>query len=129
MKCSAACYAIRFMVHVSNIHTPKLIYYAHFHSVIKYGVIFWGYSSNSGKNFILQKKIIRIMAGEQPRSSSRSLLKQLEILPLPHQYILSLMSFIINNKENFKTNSSIHNINTWNQHNLHRPNAKLLCFK
>jgi len=50
-KLSAACYAIRLMAHISNINTLKSNYYAHFHSVIKYGVIFRGNSSNSGKIF------------------------------------------------------------------------------
>jgi hypothetical protein len=39
---SAACYAVRSIVHISNIDTLKSIYYAYFHSVIKYGIIFWG---------------------------------------------------------------------------------------
>jgi hypothetical protein len=38
-------------------------------------------------------------------------------------------NFIISNQENFQTNSSIHNINTWNKHHLHRPNANLSCLK
>jgi len=97
--------------------------------VIKYGIIFWAYSSSSGKIFTLQKKMIRIMAGAQPRTSYVSLFKQLEILPVPCQYILSLMSFSINKHEIFKTNSSKHNINTRNKHHLHRLNAKLSCFQ
>ena len=32
--------ASRLMVHVSNIHTLKKIYYAYFHSIKKYGIIF-----------------------------------------------------------------------------------------
>jgi hypothetical protein len=63
--------------------------------VIKYGIIFGGNSSNSGRIFTLQKKIIRIMAGAQPVTSCRSLLKELQVLPVPCLYILSLMSFII----------------------------------
>ena len=59
------------------------------------------------------------MAGAQPRTCCRSLFKQSEILC---QYILSLMNFIIKNHEIFQTNSSIHNINTWNEHH-HRTNA------
>ena len=39
------------------------------------------------------------------------------------------MNFIINNKENFQTNSSIPNINTRNMHHLHTPNANLSCFQ
>jgi hypothetical protein len=53
------------MVHISNINTLKSYYYAYIHSVIKYGIFFWGNSSNSGKISTLQKKIVRIMAGAQ----------------------------------------------------------------
>jgi hypothetical protein len=49
-------------------------------------------------------KVVRIMAGAQARTACRSLFKQLEIRLVPYQYILSLMSFIINNQEIFKTN-------------------------
>jgi len=126
---SGACHAVRSMVHVSNISTLKSIYYAYFHSIIKYGIIFWGNSSNSGKIFTLQMKITRIMAGAQPRTSCTSLFRQLKILPVPSQYTLSLMSFILNNQEIFQTNSPIHNINTRNKLHLHRPNANLSCFQ
>jgi len=78
---------------------------------------------------MLQKIIVRIMAGAQPRTLCRSLFKQLEILPVPYQCILSLMSFIISNHEILQTNSSIHNINTRNKHHLHRPNANLSCLQ
>jgi hypothetical protein len=65
-KLSGACYAIRLMGHISNISTLKAAYYAYLHSVIKFGIIIWGISSNSGKIFILQKKIIRVIAVAQP---------------------------------------------------------------
>ena len=77
-KLSGACYAVRSVVHISNINILKSIYYAYFHSVIKYGIIFGGNISNSGKNFSLQKKIIRIMASAQPRTSCRSIFKQIQ---------------------------------------------------
>ena len=67
-KLSGACYAIRSMVHISTFNTLKSIYYACFHCIIKYGMIFGGNSSNSGKIFTLQKRIVRIMAGAQPRT-------------------------------------------------------------
>jgi IS1 family transposase len=128
-KLSGACYAVRSMYHISNINTLKSIYFAYFHSIIKYGRIFWGNSSNSKKIFTLQKKIIRIMVGAQPRTPCRSLFKKLEILPIPCQYIFSLINFILNNQEHFQTNSSIHSIDTRNKHHLHRPNANLSCFQ
>jgi IS1 family transposase len=129
LKLSGACYAIRSMVPISDITTLKSIYFAYFHSIIKYGIIFWGNSSYSIKIFTLQKIIIRILADAQPRTSCRSLLKKLQILPVPCQYIQSIRNFVINNQEAFQTNSAIHNINTRNKHHLHRPNANLSCFK
>jgi hypothetical protein len=87
-KLSGACYTTKWMGHFSNINMLKSIYYAFFHSTIKYVTIFGGNSSNSGKIFTLQKKIIRIMAGAQPRMSCVSLFKKFENLPVPWQYIL-----------------------------------------
>jgi hypothetical protein len=78
-----------------------------FSPVRKYGIIFWGNSSSSRKTFTLQKKIIRFMVGAHPRTPCRSLFKKLEILPVPCQYIFSLMNFFVNNQENFQTNSSV----------------------
>ena len=128
-KFSGTCYAFMLVVHISNIDTLKSMYYAYFRSVIQDGIVFWGNSSNSAKIFTLQKKIVRIMAGTQSRTSCRSLVKQLEILPVPCQYILSLMNLIINNQEFLQTDLSMHNINTRNKHHLHRPHANVSCFQ
>jgi hypothetical protein len=69
------------------------------------------------------------MADAQPSTSCRSPFKQLEILPVPCQYIFSLMNFIINNQENLQTNLSIQNTNTRNKYHLDRPKANYLVFK
>jgi hypothetical protein len=53
-KLSGAYYAVRSVVHISNINTLKSIYSAYFHFVIKYGIIFGGCSSSSGEIFTLQ---------------------------------------------------------------------------
>jgi hypothetical protein len=48
---SGACYAIRLVVHVTNIDTSKPIYYAYCHSVVKYRVIIWGSSFKRCEDF------------------------------------------------------------------------------
>jgi hypothetical protein len=126
-KLSGACYAVRSMFHIGNINTLKSIYFTYFHSVIKYGIMFWGNSSSSRKIFTLQRKIFRIMVGAHRRTPCRGLFKKLEILPVPCQYIFSLMIFVYN-QEKFQTNLSVHSINTRNKH-LHRPVANLSCFQ
>jgi hypothetical protein len=123
------CYAIRLIIRIGNVNTLKSIYYVYFHSILKKGIIFGGNSPKSGKIFTLQMKIFRIMAGAQPRTWCRSLFKQLEILPVPCKYMLSLISFIINNQGIFPANSSIHSINTRHKLHLQRPNANLSCFQ
>jgi hypothetical protein len=127
-KLSAACYMVRQMYYICNNDTLKSIYFAYFHSIAIYGIIFWGNSSSSKKIFALQKRIIRIMVDAHPRASCKRLFKKSEILTVPSQYIYSLMSFFIGNQENFQTNSSVHSINTRNKHHLHRPIANLSCF-
>jgi hypothetical protein len=52
------------------------------------------------------------MSGAEPRASFRGLFRKLEILPVPCQYILSLMLFIIDKPNNFRTVSEIHGLHT-----------------
>jgi len=60
-KMCTACYALRNIKHIVPIDMLRVIYFAHIHSIISYGIIFGGSSSYANKVFILQKKIIRII--------------------------------------------------------------------
>ena len=71
----------------------------------------------------MQKKIIRIKMGCRSTDSCRKLFLNLDILPLRFQYILSLLLFMIRNKNQFQVNSEIHQINTRQHANLHQPSA------
>ena len=102
-KLSSACYAMQSVKPYVSINTLKMIYYSYFHSVMTYGLVLWRHSSDSIKIFRLQKIIIRIMMGYR----SRKLFFNLDILPLPSQYILSLHLFMIRNKNQFLVNSEI----------------------
>jgi len=104
-------------------NTLKMIYNSSFHSIMTYGLIFRGKSPDSIKIFRLQKKIIRIMMGCKIRDSCRKLFLNLEILPLPSQYMLSLLLFMIRNKNQFQANSETHRINTRQHANLHQPSV------
>jgi len=69
------------------------------------------------------------MVGSKPGTSCRSLIKETEILLVPCQCIFSLMNFIVNNRKNFKTASSVCCINIRNKLHPRRPNADLSCFQ
>jgi len=45
--------------------------------------------------------------------------KELNILPIPSQYIFSVLLFLTNNKDQFMTNSQMHTITTWQTFDLY----------
>jgi hypothetical protein len=95
-KFGKACYAIRNMKLYSKL-TLRMIYYAYFLSLMRYGVAFWGNLLKAKKIFALLRKTIRIMLGMKQRESCRPAFIELNVLTLVSQYILSLMNFMINN--------------------------------
>jgi hypothetical protein len=128
-KLSRACYVIRSMYLINDISTLNMIYYAYFHAIMEYGIIFWGNSPLSRKVFQLQKKIIRTMTGCIVRASCKPLFKTLGILTMPSQYILSLMTFLANNLEYFTLQSSIHEVNTRGRVQMQNPTANLTSYR
>ena len=65
------------------------------------------------------------MSGAEPRASCRGLFRKLEILPVPCEYILSLMLFIIDNPNNFQTGLEVHGLHTRSKNQLFIPTANL----
>jgi hypothetical protein len=128
-KLSSACSVIRTMSSYSNISTLKMIYFANFHSLLEYSIVFWGNSTGSEKVFRLQKRIIRLMTGSNARTSCRPLFPKLGIMTLSSQYIFSLMRFLSHNLELYTFNSAIHNYNTRNRIQLHKPSAALTVYQ
>ena len=113
----------------SNLSTLKMIYFAYFHTMIQYGIIFWGNSSESKKILLAQKDVIRIMTGSGRRASCKALFQKLGILTIPSQYISSLMEFLLQNQGMFTSNIEIHNINTRNNSKLHKPISNLTIYQ
>jgi len=83
----------------------RMVYFSNVHSLLSYGVIFWGNSSHSDTIFKLQKRAIRIIMGVSNNVSCRELFKKLNILPLYSQYIFSLLLFVVKNINMFTLNS------------------------
>jgi len=107
----------------------KVIYYSYFHSIMSHGIIFWGHSASSIKVFRLQNRIIRITMGCKSRDSCRELFISLKILPLPCQYILCLLQFVIKNKDLFTTDNEIHTLCTRQHRNFHQPSVNLTKYQ
>jgi len=58
-------------------------------------------------------------------ASCRQPFKELNILPVPFQCVLSLLLFTTKNKDQFMTNSQIHRITTRQTSDLYVPAANL----
>ena len=104
-----------------------MIYFSYVHSIITYGIIFWGNSSHSKTIFKSQNRVIRIITNSGTRASCRDMFKDLHILSHPSQYIYSLMLFVV--KKLFKFNSDIHSIYTRHRTDLHPPSSSLTTFQ
>jgi hypothetical protein len=120
-KLNRACYAIRAIKPCMTLDVLRMVYFSYFHSIMSYGIIFWGNSHLSSNIFKIQKRVIRIITNKSKRDSCRQLYKQLQILTLPPQYILSLLVFVAKNGDLFLSSSEIHDINTRTNYNLHLP--------
>jgi hypothetical protein len=89
-KLMTVCFLMRKLYYILNINGLKIVYYAIYQSLVKYGITYWGNTADSNKVFVLQKKMIRIIMGVGPTHSCRELFKQLSILPIPCVYIFHL---------------------------------------
>jgi hypothetical protein len=128
-KLTTICYMLRAVKPYLSISSLKMIYYSLFHSVLSYGIIFWGHSPSTQRLFVLQKRAVRLMTGQGNRASCRNIFKQLEILPLKSQYIYSILLFVSKHKHLFKTNFTSHNIQTRQCENLHLSSSSLTVFQ
>ncbi|PSN48335.1 hypothetical protein C0J52_03419 [Blattella germanica] len=88
------------------------IYYAHIHSHMSYGLLFWGNHGMASRVFKLQKRAIRTISSDAQRTHSRPLFAKYRILTLYSMYVLSCLVYIKSNITNYDTVSSVHNDQT-----------------
>jgi hypothetical protein len=74
-KLSQACYIVRVVKLFLSQDTLKIMYYAFFHSVMTYGIIFWGNSSHSDNIFRLQKKLLELQREPEQETHVENFLK------------------------------------------------------
>jgi hypothetical protein len=128
-KLSSACYIMMSIKPFVSFNTFKTIYYSYFNIIISYGLPFWGNSPQSIKIFRKQKRIIRIMISCKRRVSCRNLFSRLEILSFVSQYIISLMLFVVKNKNLFILNYENHTTSTRQFNHFYQPIINLNIFQ
>jgi hypothetical protein len=118
-------YMIQSLRPVLELKILKQIYYSYVHSLLNYGIMFWGISPNSRTTFITQKRILRSIVGAKPNHSCKEIFKKLEILTLYSQYIYSTLIFVVRYKDKFIINTEVHEINKHHKLDLHVPSVRL----
>ena len=58
-KLGAACFSIRSLIPTLNPNALRAVYFAYFHSVFLYGIIFWRNSTHVHHVFKLQKELLQ----------------------------------------------------------------------
>lgn len=105
------------------------VYYGLFHSLLTYGIRLWGNSSSSDKVFLLQKKVLRIIAGLAERDSCRRAFVEYQLMTVPSLYIFSNLIYVKENILQFGNASSYHNYNTRRNQDLVTPYSRLSKFQ
>jgi len=72
-KLNSACYLMRSLRSIISAKNLRTIYFSYAHSIMTYGIIFWGSSPYSENIFRLQKRTIRTMMNVDNRVSCRKL--------------------------------------------------------
>jgi Reverse transcriptase (RNA-dependent DNA polymerase) len=111
-RVTRAGYAIRTLARKCDAVTVRTAYFALVHSILLYGIVFWGTTPECHRVFVAQKKIIRIMKNLRPRESCKASFTHLRILPLPCIYIQQVALFTRDNLHLFPTSNHSHNTRT-----------------
>ena len=121
-KLNKSIYALR---NISNSVSQEILisaYHAMFHSHMAYGFIAWGNSSQSGRIFKLQRRVIRIIDKLDYRDDCAKSFKKLKILTMPSLFIYE--NLIHYYKNQFSLTIPEHQFST-----RQKKNAKLPCIR
>lgn len=118
-KISKGLFMLRVLCSSIDQNSLLLVYYAHIHSHLSYGILLWGCHSYAKKIFILQKRAVRIICGVAPRYTCRSLFVKLGVLTLPSLFVLRCLLFVKNNINNYTKCSAVHDHLTRNRSNVY----------
>jgi len=124
-KLRGICYLISFLRKNLQKETATLAYYANFYSVIRYGIVFWGSSSEIDKVFKLQKRCLRILNCMGYRDSCRSVFRDNRLLTIPGIYIVECLLFIRRYGKDFEPCRFSHDYLTRHKENYELPQYRL----
>lgn len=128
-KTAKHCFALKRLHHITSKYVSKAFYHSSFESVIRYGIICWGNSTEATRIFILQKRAIRCMFGLKFRETCKPIFIKEKIFTLPCLFILESLKFVKNNISSFNFQNLHHEYNTRHGHNLQYDMHRMELYK
>lgn len=105
-KLSQFSYALYILSKVTGQSALLTVYHAFVASTLRYGIIFWGNSTDKNKALKAQKRCIRSICKLKPTDSCIPHFKRLKLLTLPSLYIYETALFVKTNWQLFKKMNS-----------------------
>jgi hypothetical protein len=115
IKLSKLCFALKTTKAFVSKNILRTMYFAYFHSLLKYGILFWGNSRNLKKVFKLQKRAIGLTANIPSTASCMPYLKNYKIMTLSCLYIYKILLYNRMSLDTFKINYMFHSYDTRNK--------------
>jgi hypothetical protein len=103
----------------------RLAYFGLFQSHIQYGILLWGHSPHVHSILLMQKRIVRTMAGADLVEHCKPLFISFRICTVINLYIYTVLLYIKANLHFFMTRQVFHNHNTRGKTLLHIPQHRL----
>jgi hypothetical protein len=128
-RLNKACNAIRSIKLFMSLGVLRSTYFSYAHSITSYRIIFCGNSSHSEEIYKIKKRIIRIIMNSSNNASCQQLFKELNILPIQSQHIFSILLFVTKIKDQFLSNSQVHQISIRQISDLYIPTANLVIYQ
>lgn len=128
-KLSRVVYLIQRLKPLVSTKTLLMAYHAYFHSLLAYGVELWGNSAGCNEVFLLQKRVIRVLAGAEYRAHCKPIFKDLKILTFPSLYIVNIILYTWKFRHSFRTRGDTHQYTTRGHTALEIPWTRLETIK
>lgn len=109
-KINKSAYALFQIARKINMDALLVAYHGLVASILRYGIIFWGNSTDKDIVFKAQKRCIRSMCGLKMDDSCVTFFKSLKILTLPSLYIFEISVFVKTNKRLFEKVSTLRDV-------------------
>lgn len=117
-KLSSATYAIKKIKELGGMQAARDTYFAYFHSIMTYGIIFWGVAADASRVFILQKRAVRYILGLKPTHSCREKFKELNIMTMVGEFIYQNIVYVRENLGSMILKKDVHRFNTRHKNDI-----------